>query len=268
MKNFFLAALFLTTTMLLSACGGQQNFDNAINKSHEKIVIGLDDEFAPMGFRDENNELVGFDVDLAKEAGRRLGVRFEFKPIDWNNKRQELESGNIDIIWNGLDITDERKEYMIFSKPYMNDRQIFLVKRGNTQDIRSEGDLAGKLVGTQAGSAAETYVNKNEDLKLSVRKLKIFDKFKDAINALKTDEINVLVCDEMIARYEMKTQPDTFEIVDVHSDYVTKMGIGFRKDDTELRDQIQKVFDEMIADGTAKEISEKWFNADLIVHKK
>ena len=267
MKNFFLTALLLTT-LLLTACGGQQNSDDASNARREKIVVGLDDEFAPLGFRDEKNNLVGFDVDLAKEAAKRLGVEIEFKPIDWNNKRQELESGDIDLIWNGLDITDERKEYMLFSKPYMGDRQILLVKKGNTQDIRSEGDLAGKTVGTQAGSAAETYVNKSEGIKLSADKLKIYDKFKDALNALKSGEIDVFVCDEMIARYEMKTQPDNFEIIDVHSDYVTEMGIGFRKDDTALRDRVQKVFDEMIKDGTAKEISEKWFDADLIVYKK
>ena len=264
MKKIFLTTLLLVT-MLFTACGGEQSSDDIRDKT---FVIGVDDDFAPIAFRDENGNLVGFDIDLAKETGRRMGVTFEFKPIDWNNKRQELESGNIDLIWNGLDITDERKEYILYSKPYIDDRQILLVKKGDTQNIRSEGDLAGKIVGTQAGSAAETYVNKNDDIKLSVRNLKIYDKFKDAITALKVDEIDVLVCDEMIARYEMKTQPDTFEIVDVYSDYVTEMGIGFRKGDTELRDRVQKVFDEMIEDGTAKEISEKWFDADLIVHKR
>lgn len=250
---------------LITGCGGGHSIGSTDGaKIADKIVIGLDDEFAPMGFRNEQGTLIGFDIDLAKEAAKRMDVEIEFKPIDWDNKREEITSGNVDIIWNGLDITDERKEYMIFTKSYMDDRQILLVKKDNDQDIRSEGDLEGKRIGVQAGSAAENYLDDNEDLRKSFSIFKIYGKFQDALDALRDGDIDVFVCDELVARYEMNQHPDQFEIIDVKTGYVTEMGIGFRKDDTALRDRVQQVFDEMVKDGTARKISEQWFHADLI----
>ena len=256
MRKIFVLVFFFMTTLFVGCIGNT-----------EKIIIGIDDEFAPLGFHNSKNELVGFDIDLAKEAAKRMGVDIEFKSIEWNNKRAEILSGNIDMIWNGLDITDERKEYMIFSEPYMDDRQILLVKKGTNQDIRSEGDLEGKRVGIQAGSTSDCYLQKDERLKKSLKDYKTYSKFTELVNALKNGEIDVLVCDELIARYEMNNNPDQLELVDVSIGSITEMAIGFRKDNVELRDRVQKVFDDMIKDGTAREISEKWFQADLIKHR-
>lgn len=250
MKKIFL--LLMMMMIFASGCG------------NEKFVVGVDDEFPPMGFRNENGELVGFDIDLAKEAAARLGVEFEFKPIEWNNKRAEITGGNVDMIWNGLDITDERKEYMLFSEPYMDDRQIFLVKKGDDQNIHAEGDLENKIVGVQAGATSETYLNENDALKKLLADMKVYVKFHDGLAALQRGEINVFICDESIARYEIHTNPDAFDIVDVTTGYATEVAIGFRKDKPELRDRVQKVFDDMVKDGTAKKISERWFQADLI----
>ena len=266
MKKFLpLIILPLIILPFITGCGGGHgNNLNDDAKTADKIVIGIDDEFAPMGFHDKNGALVGFDIDLARETAKRMNVDVEFKPIDWSNKREEITSGNIDIIWNGLDITEERKEYMIFSKPYMDDRQILLVKKDNDQDIHSEGDLEGKIVGVQAGSTAENYLDENEDLRKSFTMFKMYNRFQAALDALRGGEIDVFVCDELVARYEIRQKPDQFEIIDVKTGYVTEMGIGFRKDDTALRDRVQQAFDSVIADGTAKKISEQWFQADLI----
>ena len=256
MKKIFLPLMLML--FLLTSCGGDF-------KVKEKLVIGLDDDFAPMGYRNAQNELVGFDIDLARETAKRMDVEFEFKPIDWDKKKDALISGDVDLIWNGLDITEERKEYMIFTRPYMDDRQIFLVKRNNEHAIHSEGDLEGKVVGTQAGSTAENYLNQAVELNDKFKEHKTYNKFKDAVQALKDAEIDVLVCDEMIARYELNTaSADQLEIVDVKTGFVTEMAVGFRKDDTALRDKVQAAFDDMVKDGTAKEISERWFHADLI----
>ena len=260
MKNFFIGLTALTLLLFMTGCGEQ-----SLQNSKEVFVIGLDDELAPLGFRNEHNELVGFDIDLAIEVSKRMGVTFELKPIDWSKKREELTSGNIDIIWNGLDITDERREYILFSKPYMNDRQIFLVNKGNVQNIRSEYDLNGKTIGVQEGASSENYINGNEVIKSRAKKVTLYNKFGDAINALRHNEIDVFICDELVARYEMRGSPGQFEVIDVQSDFVTEMGIGFRKDDVELCNRVQEALDEVIADGTAKEISEKWFDADLII---
>lgn len=255
MKKFFL--LLLPVLLLLTGCSND-------TISTQKIIVGIDDEYAPMGFRNERGEIVGFDIDLAKEAAKRMGVEFEFKPIDWHNKEKELEDRNIDIIWNGLDITPERKERILYSKPYMDNRQILLVKKDNYLGIRSEGDLAGKIVGTQAGSNSADYINQNETLKDSFADFKTYRNFRDAFNDLESGAVDVLIVDELAGRYEMSKVPTKFDPIEVTVGPVTEIGIGFRKNDTELRDRVQKVFDNMIADGTAKKISEKWFQADLV----
>ena len=259
MSRFFAAILILALS-IFTACGNDSS-----HVTDEKVfVIGLDDEYAPMGFRDKNNELVGFDIDLAREAAKRLGIKFEFKPIDWVDKERELTSGKIDLIWNGLDIAPERKGYILYSKPYMDNRQIILVKKGNTQGIQSENDLAGKKIGTQAGSTSETYIDRNKSFKDSLAEFRTYGNYKTAFRDLEKGTVDALVCDEILSRYEISQNPDRFEIIDVTVGAACEIGIGFRKGDIELRDQIQKVFDEMVADGTAKKISEKWFRVDLI----
>ena len=259
MKKILMATL-LIVTMIFTGCGGDL-------KESRKLVIGIDDEFAPLGFHNERNELVGFDIDLARETARRMGVGVEFKAIDWDKKKEEITSGSVDMIWNGLDITDERSEYMIFSKPYMDDRQILLVKEDSDLGIYSEYDLAGKAVGVQAGSTSNDYLNRNEELRSKLKDFKLYTKFGEAVDGLKKGEIDALVCDELVARYQMNCCTDCLKIINVKIGEILAMGIGFRKDNIELRDKVQKIFDEMIADGTAKEISEKWFQADLIKHK-
>ena len=257
MKKIFMAALLLVT-MVFAGCGGGGNepakTDDA--KKADKIVIGLDDEYA-----------VGFDVDLAKEAAKRLGSEVEFKAIDWNSKEAELKSGRIDIIWNGLDITPERQQNMLFSDPYMDNRQIVFVKKGNDQGISSESDLAGKAIGTQAGSTAESYISNNDALKNSFKEFKTYGDYVSAFMDLENGRIDALVCDEIVGRYAMSKQDGKFDALEVSVGPITQFGIAFRKDDNELRDKVQKVFDEMVKDGAAGKISMQWFGADLLKKK-
>ncbi len=268
MKKFFMAALLLVT-MVFTGCGGDKAPAKTDGGATEesKIVIGLDDEYAPMGFKNEQNEIVGFDVDLAKEAAKRLNSKVEFKAIDWNSKEAELKSGRIDIIWNGLDITPERQENMLFSDPYMDNRQIIFVKKGNDQGIMAEADLAGKSVGTQAGSTAEAYIDKTDGFKDSFREFKTYGDYVSAFMDLENGRIDALVCDEIVGRYAMSKQGDKFDALNVTVGPVSEFGFAFRKDNTELRDKVQKVFDEMVADGSAAKISEQWFGADLLKKK-
>lgn len=269
MKKIFLA-MTLLLTMIFTGCGGDQPKENAGgNKSDtKKIVIGLDDEYKPMGFKDDKNEIVGFDVDMAKATAKKLDMEVEFKPIDWNSKEAELKSGRIDILWNGLDITPERQENMLFSDPYMDNRQIIFVRKGSDVKISSEADLAGKNVGTQAGSTAEDYINKDETLKNSFNELKTYGDYVSAFMDLKNGRIDLVICDEIVGRYNIKDHLDEYEALDVQVGPTTEFGIAFAKENTELRDKVQKAFDEVVADGTAKKISEKWFNADLVKSKE
>ena len=251
--------LLLLMILMLTGCSSSKDTD--------KIIIGIDDDFPPISFRNDSGELIGFEIDLAREAGRRMGIEFEFRPIDWADKEAEITSGRVDIIWNGLDITDKRKEYMIFSKAYMDDRQILLVREDSDLELYSEGDLEGKVVGTQIGSTSDEYISGDEVLRGSIKAYKTYAKFSEVIAALKAKEVDVVVCDEIIARYEMKTYPCCLKIINVTMGAIAETGIGFRKDNIELRDRVQKAFDEIVADGTAKKISVKWFDADLIKHK-
>lgn len=259
MKKFFLPLMLMI--FLLTGCGRDSDLK-------ETLIIGVDDEFAPFAFHNERNELVGFDIDLAKEAARRMGVKAEFKSIDWDNKESEITSGNIDMIWNGLDILDEYKGYMIFSKPYMDNRQIIMIRKRDAHKINSEGDLAGKVVGTQAGSNAETYINEHPDIKRHFADFKTYRNIKAEFTALENGMVDALIIDEIAGRYEMLKRPDVFKSFEVTVGAVTEFGIGFRKKDTALRDKVQAAFDSMTADGTAQKISKQWFHADLIKSRK
>ena len=261
MRKFFLTAL-LTASLLLTGCGGSDA--PAANDASQKIVIGLDDEYPPMGFKDESNQIVGFDVDLAKETVKRLNMEVEFKAIDWSSKEAELSSGRINILWNGLDITPERQENMLFSKPYMDNRQIIFVKSGDDMGINSEADLASKAVGTQAGSTAENYIMGNGALLESFREFKTYGDYISAFMDLENGRLDAVVCDEIVGRYYMAKHPESLTALNVTVGPVSEFGIAFAKDNTELRDKVQKAFDEVVADGTAKKISEQWFGADLI----
>ena len=268
MKKFFMAAT-LMLTMLFTGCGGDSGEKPAGDAATEnkKIVIGLDDEYAPMGFKDENNQIVGFDVDLAKEAAKRLDSEVEFKAIDWNSKEAELKSGRIDIIWNGLDITPERQENMLFSDPYMDNRQIVFVRKGDDMGIAAEADLAGKAVGTQAGSTAENYIDSNSALKDSMKELKTYGDYVAAFMDLENGRLDTVVCDEIVGRYYLSKHPESLDALDVSVGPVTEFGIAFAKENTALRDKVQKAFDEIVADGSAAKISEQWFGKDLLKKK-
>ena len=250
--------LILTAVMLLmTGCG--TNY-----KIKDKIIVGLDE--SPIGYVDESGEIVGFEVDLAREAIKRAGSTAEFKIISWNEKEEELTGGKIDMIWNGLDITPERQEIMLFSKPYMDNWIVMVVIEGNPQRIYSETDLKGKIIGVKAGTTAEFYVKNTANIKNIIKELKTYDNDEKTFLALKAGETDVIICDVIVGRYELVKHSNNFEILPKTLGEITEYGIGFRKNDVELRDEIQKAFDSMVKDGTAKKISEKWFQANIIKH--
>ncbi len=263
MKKFIAVCLMLImTAALLGGCGSDSAKNGSASETAKKIIVGLDDNYPPMGFKDDKNEIVGFDVDLAKEAAKRLGREVEFKAIDWSSKEAELKSGRVDVLWNGLDITDKRKENMLFSEPYMDNRQIIFVAKGSS--IQSQDNLAGKTVGTQSGGTAEEYIDGNADFRSSMKEVKKYPDYISAFMDLENGRLDAIVADEITGRYYMSKHPDKIEAVDVAVGPVSTFGIGFRKDDQALRDEIQKVMDEMKQDGTMSKISEKWFAKDII----
>jgi polar amino acid transport system substrate-binding protein len=225
------------------------------------IVVGLDDHFPPMGFRDEKNEIVGFDIDLAKEAAKRLGVQVTFKPIDWSAKEAELSGKRIDVLWNGLTITEERKANILFTKPYLENRQIVVVT--GKSPIKTKAELKGKVVGVQDGSSAVDAVQKDEKAAKAIKELKKFADNVTALMDLSAGRLDAIVVDEVVGRYYIAKKAGEYRVLDEHfgtEDY----GIGTRKDDTDLMNKIQKAMDDMKADGTAATISTKWFGKDIV----
>ena len=133
------------------------------------VVMGLDDSFPPMGFRNEQNELVGFDIDMAREAAKRAGLTVELKPIDWSAKESELNSKRVDMLWNGLTITPQRQQQLLLSKPYMDNHQIIVVRPDG--GINTKADLADKVVAVQDGSSAVEAVEADPTVAKSLKEL-------------------------------------------------------------------------------------------------
>ncbi len=227
-----------------------------------KIIVGLDENFPPMGFRDDKNELVGFDIDLGKAAAKKMGVEIEFQPIDWDSKELELKSKKVDLLWNGVTITDERKQNMLFSKPYIKNNQIILVNP--TSDIKTKADLAGKKIGLQKGSSARNAVDKDTE---TVKTIKEIVEYPDNISAfldLSIGRTDAVVVDEIVAKYYLTQNPNKFVMLGDNFGG-EEYGVAMRLDDTALNEKLQKALDEMNADGTSAEISKKWFNDDIMI---
>jgi len=225
------------------------------------IVIGLDDNFPPMGFRDEKGELTGFDIDLAREAGKRLGLEVSFKPIDWSAKESELNSKRIDVLWNGLTITEERKANILFTAPYIENHQIVVVTEKSP--IKAKAELAGKIVGVQDGSSAVDAIQKDEATAKSIKEIKKFGDNVTALMDLSTGRLDAIVVDEIVGRYYTSKKPGEYRILEENfgtEDY----GVGTRKDDTELMAKLDQTLAAMKADGSAAAISTKWFGRDIL----
>ncbi len=226
------------------------------------IIVGLDDNFPPMGFRDDNGEIVGFDIDLAKEAAARMGVNIEFQPIDWKAKELELKAKKIDVLWNGLTITEPRKENMLFTQAYLKNRQVIVVT--DASGIKTKADLAGKIIGLQNDSSAVDAVDKDETFKASIQEPVKYDNNVLAFQDLGIGRIDAVVVDEIVAKYYMTNNTNNFVLLEEHLGE-EEYGIATRLEETELRDQIQTALKSMSDDGTATKISEKWFGGDIFL---
>jgi polar amino acid transport system substrate-binding protein len=262
MKKLILMGIAILGVLGLTACGSNempQTWEDIEERGY--MIVGLDDTFAPMGFRDNDGNLVGFDVDLAKEVGSRLRIEVRFQPIDWDAKVLELNAGTIDMIWNGLTITESRLEEMAFSNAYLANTQMVMVKAGS--DITTISDLAGLKLGVQISSAAEDAVNAS-DIVDDLGELVKFDTYNAALLELQNGTIDAVVIDEIMGRYIISQNEGVYGTLEENFGE-EEYGIGFRLESTNLRDKINEILNEMIADGTAAEISENWFDEDIFL---
>ena len=263
-----LATLALAALLAMTGCGGPQTDAAQDDGSLEKIlnakqlVLGLDASFPPMGFTDEAGEIVGFDIDMAQEVCERLGVTLVKRPIDWDTKEEDLNTGAIDCIWNGLSVTPGRAESMNLSEPYMKNQQIFVVL--GDSDAKGLRDLSGARVGVQSGSTAQEALEESS-LYGSVEITALGDNL-ELMELLRAGSLDAVLLDSVVAYYYISASEESYFVLpDSLSE--EKFAVGFRKGDQALRDRVQELISDMKADGTLGEISRKWFGSDITTVK-
>ena len=269
-----MAALLLAALMAFSAVSCNQSADTGTDDSWEKIqekgeiVLGMDDAFPPMGYTDTTTgEIIGFDVDVAKEVFSRLGVELKLQPIEWNSKEMELDGGNVDMLWNGYSYTEDRAEKQTLSDAYMKNNQVILVKADSS--YQSFADLTGKSLGVQSDSSAEDALESDEarEFRESLGEIVPIDDYSKAILEIENGLIEAIAIDEVVARFYLTNDPGAYRIIEKEDGAVESLAvedyvIGFRKGDQALCDKVNETLKEMKADGTLGAISEKWFGED------
>nr|WP_307775950.1 amino acid ABC transporter substrate-binding protein [uncultured Cetobacterium sp.] len=240
--------------IFITAFSSDNSLTNITNKG--EIIIGLDDTFAPMGFRDQNGNIVGFDIDLATEVCNRIGVKPIFKATEWDGIIFELRSKKIDLIWNGLTVTPQREKQISFSTPYLEDNQVVVVKDAN---INSLEDLNNKTIGLQMGSSAYFAFEKSPISK-STKDVKKYSSNVEALLDLEAGRTQGVVIDSIVAKYYM-SKKSGFKILSEPLS-VENIAIGLRKKDVTLKDKINKTINDMKKDGSFNKIYTKWFGSN------
>jgi len=260
------------SVMLLAGCGVKNTAGSADVKSIKKdatlaamlpanlktagkILVGVDDSYPPMEFRDDSNNLVGFDKDLGDAIGKKLGVTMEWVPTKWDGILLALESSRFDMLLSSLSDTPDREKEILFSKPYIQGGPVLVVKKG-TKGITTGADLSGKIVGVQTGTTGDDAVR----AMAGVKEVKGYDKITDALMDLAIGRTDVVVADDQVGTYYVGLDSTKYEVVGKLA--AEPFGIGFKKADTKLRDAVQGAIDSLKKDGVLTTISMKWFKAD------
>ena len=294
MKKF--AAMLLTGVMAVSlaACGsstGASGTDTAAEDSAEETVaeeeaapeadaaeteaapaadaavdaefiVGFDAEYPPYGYLDmETNDYTGFDLELAQEVCNRRGWTLVKKPINWDNKDAEIDSGSIDCIWNGMTYTGREAEYT-WSDPYVNNSIVIAVLADS--DIQTAADLAGKIVITQSDSSALTALESEElaDLRGTFADLQQNPSYNTCFQDMQAGAVDAVAVDIGVAQYQMRNNPDKFRILEEPIS-TEQYAIAFKLGNEALRDQVQETYDEMLADGTVMKIAQNYAEDNL-----
>lgn len=247
--------IIITMVMMLSlvvtSFGADRSLEDVKKKGY--FTVGLDATFAPMGYRDENGEIVGFDIDLAKEVADRMGVEAKFRPCEWDAIIFDLRSKNIDMVWNGMTITPAREKQVLFTKAYLSNNQIIFSRKDS--GTMTTADLAGKVVGVQLGSSGAQAVE-DSDIKSEIKELKKYATNVEALMDLEAGRLDAVVMDEVSGKYyNQKKSTLNYSVENLAEE---GYGVALRKQDKALTDEINQKLDEMRADGTFDKIKEKW----------
>ena len=275
--GFTAVLMAVAMVFTMAGCGSSKDADTSAKKetktedskdkenSDKQFIVGFDAEYPPYGYKDDNGEYVGFDLDLAQEVCARNGWELVKQPIDWDSKDMELNSGSIDCIWNGFTMTGREDDYT-WSKPYVDNSIVVVVKEGS--GIEKKEDLAGKVVAVQAdssGLAALTDEEDNEEnLKLaaSFSDLQQVADYNTAFMNLEAGAVDAIVVDIGVADYQLESRTGFVMLDDKIR--TEQYAVGFKLGNEELRDQVQSTLDEMVKDGTFDDIAKKWDLSDMV----
>lgn len=219
--------------------------------------------FEPMNYYDENGELTGFETEFTKAVCEKLGVEAKFQEIEWDKKEIELNAKTIDAIWNGLTVTEERKENMGFSKSYVRNKQVVVIKADNKDKYTDEASMAGASCAAESGSAGQTAIetssvlSQNEFVGASAQ--------KDVLLEVKAGTVELGVLDYVMAKASIGEGTDYSDLMIVEGVELApeEYAIGMRKRDTETIEKVNGAIDELVADGTLKALAEKYGLADV-----
>ena len=241
--------IVLAAAAALAGCGEKDD-------GMRKFTVGFDADFPPYGFKD-GSEYKGFDLDLAREVCARKGWKFVANPINWDAKDMELNSGSIDCIWNGFTMQGRENGYT-WTVPYVDNSQVVLVKAGSP--IKTLADLKGKIVGVQTDTPVQKALSKDGDKKElggTFKQLVVMPNYNQAVNELNMGGVDAVAMDVGVAKKKMADLPGKFEML---SEIVMTetYGIGFKKGNVALKDEVEATLKEIFADGTGAKIAEKY----------
>ena len=270
-RKGILGLLTLVGMAVMSLAGCTQLASNPTVDNWDKyqqqksITVGFDNTFVPMGFEEKNGNYAGFDIELAKYVSKKLGITVHFQPIDWDMKETELQNGTIDAIWNGYSATDERREKVAFTIPYMQNSQILVVKK--TSGIHSVEDMTGKVLGAQNGSSGMLDFEEHPEVLKNRVKGGDADQYQsvnEAIIDLKNDRIDALLIDRVYADYYLTTEGIADEYDTIPSGFESEsFAVGVRPADKKLLEALNQAFKELYLEGIFQRISQKWFGEDV-----
>ena len=270
-RKGILGLLTLVGMAVMSLAGCTQLASNPTVDNWDKyqqqksITVGFDNTFVPMGFEEKNGNYAGFDIELAQYVSKKLGITVHFQPIDWDMKETELQNGTIDAIWNGYSATDERREKVAFTIPYMQNTQILVVKK--TSGIHSVEDMTGKVLGAQNGSSGILDFEEHPEVLKNRVKGGDADQYQsvnEAIIDLKNDRIDALLIDRVYADYYLTTEGIADEYDTIPSGFESEsFAVGVRPADKKLLDALNEAFKELYQEGIFQQISQKWFGEDV-----
>lgn len=263
MKKKIIVFLILLSTLALTACSNvtkKADTQDTWNKieSKKEVVIGLDDSFVPMGFVKKNGQLTGYDLDLAKEVFDLYGIKVSFQTIDWSMNVTELQNGTIDLIWNGYSITSQRKKKLAFSRPYLKNRQVLVVRKASK--ITNFKQMKDKSVGIQTGSTAQQWYESDQKV-FHAKNEVLYDQIPNSFLDLNAGRIQGIFLDEVYANYylsHLKNKND-YRVIENNQIPADYFAVGIRKGDKTLKKKINRGLKALQKNGKLEKLNEKWF---------